>query len=113
MERGALGLRPGWRPHVVPGSGAPCQPASRSFDRIVATADLPPIVFHDLRRTAATLLKDRGVPARDAQVILGHSTVSVTLGIYSEVFDTEVASALRQINRALGGPGTDPQARSM
>jgi integrase len=66
-----------------------------------------------LRRTAATLLTDLGVPARDAQVILGHSTVSVTLGIYSEVFDTEAASALRQVNRALGGPGTDTPTRSM
>ena len=96
-------------------TGRPVEPRnnSRSFDRIVATAGLPSITFHDLRRTAATLLKDLGVPARDAQVILGHSTVSVTLGIYSEVFDTEVASALRQINRALGGPGTDTPTRSM
>ncbi len=46
---------------------------------------LPRIVFHDLRRTAATLLKDLGVPARDAQVILGHANIAVTLGIYSEV----------------------------
>jgi hypothetical protein len=46
-------------------------------------------------------------------VILGHSTVSVTLGIYSEVFDTEITSALRQINRALGGAGADPPTRSM
>jgi len=46
-------------------TGRPIDPhnLSRSFDRIVAAAGLPPIVFHDLRRTAATLLKDLGVPA--------------------------------------------------
>ncbi len=66
---------------------------------------LPPIVFHDLRRTAATLLKDLGVPARDAQVILGYSHVSVTLGIYSEVFDTQINTGLQHMNRALRGGG--------
>ena len=52
-------------------SGRPVEPRnlSRSFDRIVAGAGLPRIVFHDMRRTAATLLKDLGVPARDAQAI--------------------------------------------
>jgi integrase len=36
---------------------------SRSFDRIVTAAGLPSIVFHDLRRTAATMLKMSGVAA--------------------------------------------------
>ena len=62
---------------------------------------MPRIVFHDMRRTAATLLKDLGVPARDAQVILGHANIAVTWGIYSEVFDTEIASALTRVNTAL------------
>jgi integrase len=84
-------------------SGRPVEPRnlSRSFDRIVTAAGLPRIVFHDLRRTAATLLKDLGVPARDAQVILGHTNIAVTLGIYSEVFDTEITSALNRMNDAL------------
>jgi integrase len=92
-------------------SGGPIEPRnlSRSFDRLVAGADLPRIVFHDLRRTAATLLKDLGVPARDAQVILGHANIAVTLGIYSEVFDTEITSALTRVNTALdGGDDGDP-----
>jgi integrase len=90
-------------------TGRPVEPRnnSRSFDRIVASVDLPKITFHDLRRTAATLLKDLGVPARDAQMILGHSTVTVTLGIYSEVFDTEIASALDRVNQALRHTSTE------
>ena len=84
-------------------SSRPLEPRnlSRSFDRIVASAGLPRIVFHDLRRTAATLLKSLGVPARDAQMILGHAHVSITLGIYSEVFDTEIAVALTRVNNTL------------
>jgi len=86
-------------------SGRPVEPRnlSRSFDRIVAAAGLPSIVFHDLRRTAATMFKSLGVPARDAQTILGHANVAVTLGVYSEVFDTEIATALDRVNDALGG----------
>jgi integrase len=47
------------------------------------------------------MLKGLGVPARDAQMILGHSTVTVTLGIYSEVFDAEITSALTKMDDAL------------
>jgi integrase len=90
-------------------SGRPIEPRnlSRSFDRIVTTAGLPNIVFHDLRRTAATMLKSLGVPARDAQTILGHANIAVTLGVYSEVFDSEIATALGRINDALGGGSGD------
>ena len=96
-------------------SGRPIEPRnlSRSFDRIVTAAGLPSIVFHDLRRTAATMLKSLGVPARDAQTILGHANIAVTLGVYSEVFDTEITTALSRINDALGGradPGPTKEA---
>jgi excisionase family DNA binding protein len=67
----------------------------------------PRIVFHDLRRTAATMLKGLGIPARDAQVILGHANIAVTLGIYSEVFDTEIATAVTLMDGALRGPQLD------
>jgi integrase len=36
-----------------------------------------------VRHTVASLLKDLSVPARDAQVILGHSRLAVTLEIYT------------------------------
>jgi integrase len=93
-------------------TGQPVEPrnVTRSFDRVVAETGLPKIAFHDLRRTAATLLKDLGVPARDAQVILGHSHISVTLGIYSEVFDDQISTALDRMDGALSGrqPGNAP-----
>jgi Phage integrase family len=41
------------------------------------------ITVHHLRHTTATLLKNLKVPARDAQLILGHSRLAVTLEIYT------------------------------
>jgi integrase len=35
--------------------------------------------------TAASLLKDLGVPARDAQIILGHAHITTTQQIYTHV----------------------------
>jgi integrase len=55
------------------------------------------------------MLKSLGVPARDAQMILGHSTVTVTLGIYSEVFDAEITSALTKMDDALTVARTDDE----
>jgi hypothetical protein len=36
----------------------------------------------------------------------------VTLGVYSEVFDTEIATALGRINEALGGKPEDHRGKA-
>lgn len=56
-------------------TGRPIEPRNllRSFRRICTHNDLRVIKVHHLRHTTATLLKNLGVPARDAQLILGHS----------------------------------------
>lgn len=54
----------------------------RSFKRISKEAGLPLIRMHDLRHTAATILKDIGVQARDTQLILGHAHITTTQQIY-------------------------------
>ena len=98
---------------MTPATCSPPAPAARSNPatcRVPSTgsspAGLPGIVFHDLRRTTATLLKSLGVPARDAQTILGHANITVTFGIYSEVFDPEIATALGRVNDALDEPAS-------
>lgn len=58
---------------------------SEQFGRLVARAGLPAIRLHDLRHTYATLALEAGVHPRVVQEQLGHSHVSVTLGIYSHV----------------------------
>ena len=75
---------------------------TRSFHRICATYDLRGIKLHHLRHTTATLLKNLGVPARDAQLILGHSRLAVTLEIYSHEDREARREALTRISIALG-----------
>ncbi len=54
----------------------------RSFRSICSANGLRVIKLHHLRHTTATLLKDLGVPARDAQFILGHASSWMTEQIY-------------------------------
>jgi integrase len=85
-------------------TGRPVEPRNllRSFRRICAQSKLRPIKVHHLRHTTATLLKNLGVPARDAQLILGHSRLAVTLEIYSHEDRQGQRDALGRISDALG-----------
>jgi integrase len=75
--------------HVVAQpDGQPIQPNSltHEFVRLLARAsDLPDIRFHDLRHTHATQLLASGVHPKVAQERLGHSSVGITLDLYSHV----------------------------
>ena len=55
------------------------------FFPLLKRAGLPRMRFHDLRHTAATLLLGRSINPKIVSEMLGHSHVSVTLGIYSHV----------------------------
>ncbi|HEU5382668.1 MAG TPA: tyrosine-type recombinase/integrase, partial [Ktedonobacteraceae bacterium] len=57
----------------------------RMFREVLQSANLPHMRFHELRHSAATLLLAMGVDARVIQEILGHSHISITLGIYGHV----------------------------
>lgn len=46
----------------------------------------PPIRFHDLRHSAATLLLAQGVSPRYITELLGHSQVSFTMQTYAHIF---------------------------
>lgn len=54
----------------------------RSFYRISKKASLPKSTLHNLRHSAATNLKDIGIPDRDTQLLLGHANISTTQQIY-------------------------------
>ncbi len=55
------------------------QTLRRGFLRLLAAAGLPPMHFHDLRHTSATLLVALGTPLNVVQAILGHTTARMTL----------------------------------
>jgi integrase len=55
------------------------------FYRIRDRAKLPRIRFHDLRHSAATILKMSGVPDQAIQKLLGHASVRTTQEIYTHL----------------------------
>ena len=61
---------------------------SATFDRRVRRAALQPLTLKGLRHTWATLALERGIHPRVVQERLGHSTIAITLGIYSHVAPT-------------------------
>jgi integrase len=85
-------------------TGRPVEPRNllRSFRRICDRNKLRVIKVHHLRHTAATLLKNLGVPARDAQIILGHSRLAITLEIYTHEDRHAQREALGRISETLG-----------
>lgn len=79
---------------------------SRAFTRLVASADLPPMRFHDLRHSAASLLLAQGVPARMVQELLGHSNITLTLGTYSHIIPQLARDTADRMNALLTGTAT-------
>jgi integrase len=86
-------------------TGRPVEPRNlvRSFIRICDDNSIRKIRLHAIRHTTASLLKDLGVPARDAQIILGHSHISTTQQIYTHVDEAARLDALTRLNKLLGG----------
>jgi integrase len=65
-------------------------------------ADLRRIRLHDLRHTAATLMLQEGVHPKVVQEMLGHSSISVTLDIYSHVAPSLHHEAADRMDAILG-----------
>jgi len=55
------------------------------FRKLLKEAGLPDIHFHDLRHSAATILLGMGVNVKVVQELLGHSDISITLGVYGHL----------------------------
>jgi len=64
---------------------------------------LPPIRFHDLRHTAATLMLTAGVNPKVVSEMLGHTSVGITLDRYSHAMPTMQAEAVRRLDDVLRG----------
>lgn len=83
--------------------GTPMDPKNfvRSFDEIARQAQVPTITVHHARHTTATLLKNLGVPARDTQLILGHSHVTTTQQLYQHADLEGRLAALTKVEQQL------------
>jgi integrase len=72
----------------------------RAFQGHLDKGNLPCVRFHDLRHTAATLLLAGRVNPKVVSEMLGHSTVAITLDIYSHVLpdmQQDAAAILEQV----------------
>jgi integrase len=65
---------------------------------LLRRAGLPDIRFHDLRHTCATLLLTKGVHPKVVQEMLGHSSNSITLDIYSHALPNMQGEAVRAMD---------------
>ena len=86
-------------------SGTPIEAGNflrRHYWPMLKRAGLDGVRFHDLRHTAATLMLGRGVHPKVASEMLGHSTVAITLNLYSHVTKTMGREAARAMEELLG-----------
>ncbi|WP_062225700.1 tyrosine-type recombinase/integrase [Aureimonas frigidaquae] len=103
-EQLQLGIRPDDNSFVVAQiDGKPLQPNSLTHEwtRILAKTALPRIRFHDLRHSHATQMLAAGIHPKVAQERLGHSTIAITLDIYSHVMPGMGADAAEQVDAAI------------
>jgi integrase len=73
------------------------------FKKLLVTAELPPMRFHDLRHTAASLLLAQGVHPRVVMETLGHSQISLTLNTYSHVMPSALRDAADKMQALFAG----------
>ncbi|WP_412033039.1 tyrosine-type recombinase/integrase [Nitratireductor aquimarinus] len=101
-----LGLRPNASSFVVSQvDGRPLQPRSITHEwvRLIEKTSLPRIRFHDLRHTHASQMLAAGVHPKVASERLGHSTIGITLDLYSHVMPGMQADAAEQVDAAIRG----------
>jgi integrase len=83
--------------------GKPVNPRnfSKEFSRIVARAGLPSVTFHGLRHIHISQLLRDGVHAKVVSERAGHSSVSVTLDIFSHVIANMREDATMRVDEAM------------
>jgi len=67
----------------------------------LAALGLPPITWHDLRHSAASVMLTAGVPLRVIADILGHSTIRITADLYAHVGPELQREAAEKMEKAL------------
>lgn len=73
------------------------------FRPLLNEAGLPPIRIHDLRHSYAPIALALGVHPKVVQEAMGHSTIAVTLDLYSHVVPSLQREAAKEMGTALFG----------
>lgn len=75
----------------------------RWFGKLLKQAGLSHMRFHDLRHSAATILLAAGVHPKVVQELLGHSSISITLDVYSHVLPSMQQEAASKMDDLFKG----------
>lgn len=83
------------------------------FGQLLTKYGLRKIRFHDLRHTCASLLVAQGVPMKQIQLWLGHSTFSTTADIYSHLSTAAMDEPASCMAGLLTGPEKEDNGQSI
>jgi integrase len=75
----------------------------RVLKRLLRRAGVPPIRFHDLRHTCATLLLQEGATVHAVARMLGHADVGLVLQRYGHVTPQQEEALVTRMERLAGG----------
>lgn len=82
------------------------------FKSLLAQNGLPPIRFHELRHSCASLLIACGVSMKEIQEWLGHSAISTTADIYSHLNYSSKLNVANTLTNVFGGGTLDVKAQN-
>lgn len=87
----------------VQANGRPIDPRldARRWEKLLAAAGIEHRGTHAARRTAASIMAKQGVHVAEAKEVLGHSQVSLTIDLYTDVDPQQSREALGKISEAL------------
>ncbi len=71
---------------------------ARNLKSILTKLNIEPIKFHGLRKTYATRLFENEVPPKTVQMLMGHSDISITMNIYTQVIEEVKIEAVEKLN---------------
>lgn len=83
--------------------GSPIAPTALNhrFGKLLKMNSLPNIRFHDLRHTNASLMLKQGIPMKVASDRLGHTTIGITINLYTHTDDDLQQDAAEKLNSIL------------
>lgn len=82
------------------------------FKSLLAQHGLPPIRFHELRHSCASLLIACGVSTKEIQEWLGHSAISTTADIYSHLNYSSKLNVASALTNVFGGGTLDVKSQN-